>query len=512
MTRMLAGRYELEATLGRGASGTVWRARDITTRRVVAVKVIELTAVDDPIRIGETLSRFRREAVILARLRHPNVVSAMDAGRVGNELFMVMEMADGTSLAGRMEHRAGNDWGLFPVRDALRVTGQACAGLAAAHAAGVVHRDVKPGNLVVSPRLDVKVIDFGIARLLADNERITQPSTALGTLAYMSPEQAQGLADVDGRSDLYSIGCVLYELLSGHPPFTANDPQALMLMQVSAQAVPLAGIRPDLPAGLCGLVEALLRKDRAARPPDATDVMHRIEAITASVADSPPSREADRRTFQDPGPAQRPATASPARPRWAPAASTGTTGTMPAATVPAAPAPAVPVSFAPVPAGPVAPPPAPPAQAPPWPIRPPGPGRRRIRWRGVVSSLVTIAIVGGIGYYVWHRTHDILKVTTVTVALARQPGSECDITVDVTGTIVTNGHAGVVTYQWIREAAGTQTQPAATVSVAGGQRSALVHLRWAFHGKGPQPASAQLQVLAPDPAEGNVAFTYSCPA
>ena len=300
VARVLAGRYELEALLGQGSSGGVWRARDITTRRVVAVKIVELAAIDDPVRIAETVARFRREAAILARLRHPNVVSAEDATRAGTELFMVMEMADGMSLASRLRQRAGNGWGLFPLRDALRIAGQACAGLAAAHAEGVVHRDVKPSNLMVSARLDVKVIDFGIARLLADNDRITRPSTALGTVAYMSPEQAEGRIDVDGRSDLYSLGCVLYELLAGRPPFTADDPRTLMLMQVTASAEPVASIRPDLPAALCELTGALLMKDRAARPQDATRVLGGIEAIRARLASGEPQQEADRETYRGP--------------------------------------------------------------------------------------------------------------------------------------------------------------------------------------------------------------------
>jgi serine/threonine-protein kinase len=300
VARVLAGRYELEALLGRGSSGGVWRARDITTRRVVAVKIIELAAIDDPVGIAETVARFRREAAILTRLRHPNVVSATEATQVGNELFMVMEMADGVSLASRLQQRADNDWGLFPVRDALRIAGQACAGLAAAHAQGIVHRDVKPSNLMVSARLDVKVIDFGIARLLADKDRITDPSTALGTVAYMSPEQAEGRIDIDGRSDLYSLGCVLYELLAGRRPFTADDPRTLMLMQDTADADPLGSIRPDLPAALCELAGALLMKDRTARPQDAARVLGEIEAISARAASGEPQREADRETYRGP--------------------------------------------------------------------------------------------------------------------------------------------------------------------------------------------------------------------
>jgi eukaryotic-like serine/threonine-protein kinase len=338
VARVLAGRYELEALLGRGSSGGVWRARDIATRRVVAVKIIELAAIDDPAGVAETVARFCREATILARLRHPNVVSAEDAARVGNELFMVMELADGMSLASRLQQRADNGWGRFPVRDALRIAGQACAGLAAAHAHGVVHRDVKPSNLMVSARLDVKVIDFGIARLLAGNERLTLPSTALGTVAYMSPEQAEGRVDIDGRSDLYSLGCVLYELLAGHPPFTADDPRTLMLMQVTADPDPLESLCPGLPPALGQLAGALLMKDRAARPRDAARVLGDIEAISAGVAGGGPQWEADRETYRGtalvgvvPGvvPAAGPADAEPGRvPRQSPGRWKGVLGSL----------------------------------------------------------------------------------------------------------------------------------------------------------------------------------------
>ena len=254
MTRVLAGRYELEVPLGRGGSGEVWRGRDMATRRPVAVKLVELAEIDDPGLVAETIGRFRREAMVVAGLRHPNIVAALDAGRVGNELFLVMELAPGVSLASMLDQRAARGMGLFPVASVLRIAGQAGAGLAAALAAGVVHRDIKPSNLMVAARLDTKIIDFGIARLLADNSpRLTLPSHMVGTPQYVSPEQARG-GNVDCRADLYSFGCVLYELLAGRPPFLAERPEALLMMQVMDQAVPLSVIRPDLPVGLSGLV------------------------------------------------------------------------------------------------------------------------------------------------------------------------------------------------------------------------------------------------------------------
>ncbi len=169
MGRVLAGRYELEVPLGRGGSGEVWRGRDMATRRPVAIKLVELSRIDDPGLLAETIARFRREAEVIGGLRHPNIVGSLDAGRVGNQLYMIMELAPGISLASMMDERGARGMGLFPVSSVLRIAAQVSTGLAAAHAARVVHRDIKPSNLMVTPQLGIKIIDFGIARLLADN-------------------------------------------------------------------------------------------------------------------------------------------------------------------------------------------------------------------------------------------------------------------------------------------------------------------------------------------------------
>ena len=177
MAGTLVGRYELEVPLGRGAMGEVWRGRDLATRQPVAVKLVQLANIDDQVRVGETIARFRREADTLARLRHPNIISALEAGRVGSELFMVMELAEGMSMEAMLRQRQANGLGMFPVESVLRIAKQACSGLAAAHAIGVVHRDIKPSNLMVSARGHLTIVDFGIARLLEDNSpRLTAPS------------------------------------------------------------------------------------------------------------------------------------------------------------------------------------------------------------------------------------------------------------------------------------------------------------------------------------------------
>ena len=147
MDRVLAGRYELEVPLGRGGSGEVWRGRDMATHRPVAIKLVELSLIDDPGMLAETIGRFRREATVICGLRHPNIVGALDAGRIGNQLFMVMELAPGISLASMMDERGARGMGLFPVSSVLRIAEQVCTGLAAAHDGG--HR--APGHQAEQP-------------------------------------------------------------------------------------------------------------------------------------------------------------------------------------------------------------------------------------------------------------------------------------------------------------------------------------------------------------------------
>jgi serine/threonine-protein kinase len=532
MTRVLAGRYELEVPLGRGGSGEVWRGRDMATRRPVAVKLVELAEIDDPGLVAETIGRFRREAVVVAGLRHPNIVAALDAGRAGNELFLVMELAQGVSLASMLDQRAARGMGLFPVASVLRIAGQAGAGLAAAHAAGVVHRDIKPSNLMVAARLDTKIIDFGISRLLADNSpRLTMPSHMVGTPAYVSPEQARG-GNVDGRADLYSLGCVLYELLAGRPPFLAERPEALLMMQVMDQAVPLSVIRPNLPAGLSGLVSDLMEKDPDARPADAAQVLSRIAAISAPLDASAPVHEADRQTVRAddrptvadvPGPTAAdvpgPTVADvPGQAAVRPEAGRSTVLTSDRLGGPGdSETPTGPIWIGPV----AAPPPGAALQAPPpawgqngatpeWPAAPERPAapRRRRRWRPALSTLLTIAIVAGIGIYVWHQKHERLQVTSASVAVANPPAG-CDTTVNIFGTVYTNGRGGPVSYQWIRDS--QKNAPVLVADAASGSQTLRVELKWTFHGKGTDQAVAEFRVLKPEPAVASTTFTYSCP-
>jgi len=525
MDRVLAGRYELEVPLGRGGMGEVWRGRDMATHRPVAIKLVELSQIDDPGMLAETIGRFRREATVVSGLRHPNIVGAVDAGRMANQLFMVMELAPGISLAQMMDERGARGMGLFPVPSVLRIAEQVCAGLAAAHDAGVVHRDIKPSNLMVTPQLGVKIIDFGIARLLADNSpRLTLRGHTVGTIAYMSPEQAQG-HDVDGRADLYSLGCVLYQLLSGRPPFFSTLPGALLMMQVMDRPTPLSVVRPDLPAELSELVSDLMEKEPAARPANAAQVVSRITAIVGRLGPAAPEYEADRETYRAED--QRGAADGTRRDEVTPEAGRSTVLTPERIAELSGPATVgvPPWELEGPPPREPAPSPVPAQQGPPlrpapqsatgrgggmpeWPTaQPPARPRQRPVWRGVVSTLITAAIVAGVGVYLWERQHQSLKITGVEVTATNQSVG-CDGTANIVGKISTNGHGGTISYQWVEN---NVAGPQLVADDASGSNKVQVPLKWAFHGKGNGTATAELRVLDPQQAEASLSVPYSCP-
>jgi serine/threonine protein kinase len=530
MDRVLAGRYELEVPLGHGGSGEVWRGRDMATHRPVAIKLVELSLIDDPGLLAETIGRFRREAAVISGLRHPNIVGAIDAGRIGNQLFMIMELAPGISLASMMDERGARGMGLFPVSSVLRIAEQVCSGLAVAHAAGIVHRDIKPSNLMVTPSLGVKIIDFGIARLIADNSpRLTLPAQTVGTVAYMSPEQAQGI-DVDGRADLYSLGCVLYQLLAGRPPFFSSLPSALLMMQVMDKAVPLGAVRPDLPPEVSRLVDDLMEKEREARPANADQVVSRIAAIRDTLGDEEPEYEADRETIRaadhlaigrgtrlddfTPDSGQSPIL-TPERMAQLSAPNIMYTPPPPWVSAGQPSRPSTPFQAAGYSVSPEAGPPAwsPPQRTtgmgpvtpPEWPVTPPR--RSRSVWSGVLSTLITAAIVAGAGAYYWIHTHQVLQITHLAVAPKTQKVG-CTGTADIVGTISTNGHGGPIDYQWIL---GGVAGNALTADAASGSNTVRVEISWPFNSKGTGQAVAELVVLSPQQDEASITFPYSCP-
>ena len=256
--RVLGGRYELGARLGAGGMATVWRATDRVLDREVAVKVLHEQFTSDP----SFLARFQREARHAAAASDPRLVTVFDCGVDGGAPFIVMELVSGRTL-----RRVLDEARVLPVAEAVTVAAEMCAALAVAHAAGLVHRDIKPANVLLAGGGQVKLLDFGIARMAAVTG-LTQTGTLLGTAAYLSPEQASG-QPAGPQADLYAVGCVLFEMLTGAPPFTADSAAGLAYRHVHEVPDPPSAHRPGLPGRVDGVVLALLAKDPADRPASA---------------------------------------------------------------------------------------------------------------------------------------------------------------------------------------------------------------------------------------------------
>jgi eukaryotic-like serine/threonine-protein kinase len=271
--RRLTARYALEEVLARGGMGEVWRARDLRLGRPVAVKVLHGAQADPNFR-----TRFRAEAQHAARLSHPNIAAVFDYGEEtaepGDEPtpFLVMELVEGESLADLLARR-----GRLGVGRTLSILRQLSSALAAAHEAGVVHRDVKPANVLVRPDGIVKITDFGIAASAA-SAALTETGQVLGTARYLSPEQARGKRGTPA-SDVYALGLVGYECLAGHPAFDGPDPVEVAAKQVADQPPPLP---PDVPEQVRGLVRTAMAKDPAHRLPDGAALRDALDRVLDS--------------------------------------------------------------------------------------------------------------------------------------------------------------------------------------------------------------------------------------
>ena len=270
------GRYRLVRRIASGGMGEVWQADDTVLGRRVALKMlVEELAADD-----RATRRFVREARATARLAHPNVARVYDFGRGGGPPFLVMELLEGETLAARLAS------GPLPPAEAARVAAAVADALEAAHERGIVHRDVKPSNVVLTPGGEVKVLDFGIAAA-ADETHSTTGSGLYATVAYVSPERVAG-EPATPASDVYSLGAVLYELLCGRPPFPGSSPALVARAHLHDQPVPVRQLAPWVPARLAEACEAAMAKDPARRPSSAASLAIRLRAASAAAPGAAP--------------------------------------------------------------------------------------------------------------------------------------------------------------------------------------------------------------------------------
>src|SRR5215218_7089736 len=273
---VLSGRYRLESKLGSGGMSTVYLARDETLQRWVAVKVMRREISDQP----DQIERFRREARAVAQLSHPNVVAVIDAGEDGGYPYIVFEYVAGETLKQRIDRL-----GPLPVDEAAAYAIEIGRGLAAAHARRMVHRDVKPQNVLIDVDGRAKVTDFGIARTL-ESDGLTKTGRVLGTTDYVSPEQAMGRG-VDARSDVYSLGVLLYEMLTGEVPFRADTLVGVAMKHVNEQMPDVQRRRPEISSALAAVIERATAKEPKKRYPDMASCLADLEgALEVEVARS----------------------------------------------------------------------------------------------------------------------------------------------------------------------------------------------------------------------------------
>ncbi len=262
------GRYRLEGELGQGGMAVVYRAHDERLNRPVAIKMLRPQFAGDQ----NFLTRFRREAQAVAILSHPNLAAVWDTGEVNAIPYIVMELVDGDNLKTRIAAQAP-----FSAERAVGLMIQICEGVGAAHRAGVVHRDLKPQNILLARTGQIKVTDFGIARSLAATTSTTQTGPVWGTAQYIAPEQAAG-QPVAPATDVYSLGVILYEMVTAHLPFEADTPLALAMQHLQAEPPPIRTYNPSVPVGLEHIITKAMAKKAQARYPDADALCSALKA------------------------------------------------------------------------------------------------------------------------------------------------------------------------------------------------------------------------------------------
>jgi len=282
LSGLLGERYRILARLGAGAFGEVYRAHDSLLGRDVAVKRIKLDAFVEPAMLEDVKQRFHREAQVAARLRHANIVTMHDIVQTPAMSFIVMELVEGRSLQALLHER-----GRLPLEETVGLVAQIAAALDHAHANGVVHRDVKPANIMIESTGQAKVMDFGIAKL-ETGANLTSTGAIMGTPNYMSPEQAKGLK-VDGRSDLFSLGCVLYECLSGAKPFQGETVSVILVKILTEEPPTIDLAKAGLPSEIGGVLKRAVAKEPAARYASGKDLVEALRTAGHTTVVSAPT-------------------------------------------------------------------------------------------------------------------------------------------------------------------------------------------------------------------------------
>ena len=273
--KTLGGRYQIEDLLGQGGMSAVYKATDPNLNRAVGVKLIHPHLADD----DEFVHRFRKEAAIVAQLRHPNIVQVFDFNRDGDDFYMVMEFVAGETLQDRLK-RLIVDGSEMPLVDVMNYAINICDAADYAHRRSLIHRDIKPANVMLNVEDQAILMDFGIAKILGGTQ-YTATGATVGTALYMPPEQIRG-ERVDERSDIYAIGVVIFEMICGQPPFQAESPMAVLMKHLSDPVPDLNRLRPDCPADLKLVVEQAMDKDRDQRYQSAAEMSDALEQALAA--------------------------------------------------------------------------------------------------------------------------------------------------------------------------------------------------------------------------------------
>ena len=301
MTKALETRYEVTSQIGKGAFGEVYKARDVVLNRTVAIKRVRLDWLGDDEYARDVQRRFIREAQVSAQLQHPNIVTTYDVVSAGNASYIIMEYIDGTTLADKLASKTP-----VPLSETLYTLSRVAKALHHAHQHKVVHRDIKPANILLSRKGQVKVTDFGIAKVESTRD-VTQAGMILGTPHYMSPEQARG-GTVDGRSDLFSVGCILYECITGESPFNAPSMTGVLIRIVNDTPAAIDTERRGIPVEVQTVVDRALAKDLTKRYSSADELARALDSIPgASSSNAIPfnagDEVAENSANESPGPA-----------------------------------------------------------------------------------------------------------------------------------------------------------------------------------------------------------------